>query len=43
MNLEPGKGGAVNPSQCWTSGDQITVGIVSAKLNQNLSRNMATE
>ncbi len=30
------------PSQCWTSDDQITVGIVRAKLNQNLSRNIAT-
>ena len=39
----PGKEGAVNPSQCCTSGDQITVGIVRAKLHQNLSRNMATE
>jgi len=43
MNLEPGKDGAVYPSQCWTSDDQITVGIVRAKLNQNLSRNIATE
>ena len=43
MNLEPGKEGAVYPSQCWASGDQITVGIVRVKLNQNLSRNMATE
>src|SRR5260370_41909684 len=26
MNLEPGKDGAVYPSQCWTSGDQTTRG-----------------
>lgn len=38
-----GNPGAVYPSQCWTSDDQNTVGIISAKLNQNLSRNMATE
>src|ERR1700730_5317691 len=43
ISFEPGKEGAVYPSQCWTSLDQITTGIVSAKLSQNLSRNIATE
>jgi hypothetical protein len=43
MNFEAGNDGAVYPSQCWTSIDQNTTGIVRAKLNQNLSRNIATE
>jgi hypothetical protein len=42
-NFEPVKEGAVYRSQCCTSVDQKTTGIVRAKLNQNLSRNMATE
>ena len=42
-NFNPGKEGAVYPNQCWTSVDQATTGIVRAKLNQNLSRNIATE
>jgi hypothetical protein len=43
INFEPGKEGAVYRNQCWTSVDQKTTGIVRAKLNQNLSRNIATE
>ena len=42
-SADPGKAGAVYPSQCWTSRDQTTTGIVRAKLSQNLSRNIATE
>jgi len=43
IKFEPGKEGALYPSQCWTSVDQKTTGIVRAKLNQNLTRNLATE
>src|SRR6266446_2509067 len=43
IQFDPGKEGAVYPSQCWTSLDHKTTGIVRAKLSQNLSRNMATK
>src|SRR5579883_2708 len=43
IHLEPGKEGAVYPSQCWTSVDQKMTGTVKARLSQNLSRNIATE
>jgi hypothetical protein len=43
IEFELGREGPVDPSQCWTSIDQKTTGIVREKLNQNLSRNMAKE
>src|ERR1700676_474759 len=43
ITFEPGEDGAEYPSQCCTSLDQKTTGIVRAKLSQNLSRNIATE
>src|SRR5260370_12368957 len=43
IQVDPGKEGALYPSQCWTSVDQKTTGSVRAKLNQNLSRNIATD
>src|SRR5260370_27199520 len=43
IQVDPGKEGALYRSQCWTSVDQKTTGSVRAKLNQNLSRNIATE
>jgi len=43
MNLERGRDGRYVPKPCLDFGRPEHVGIVRVKLNQNLSRNMATE
>jgi hypothetical protein len=43
IQSEAGNRGAVYPSHAWGSRLQTRTGMVSARLSQNLSRNIATE